>query len=415
MILGINSMGRIGKLTLWHHIARKSFSGLVVNLGRDVGMSLADVAHALEKDSTYGRLSHFLYGHAGSHSVIENINEQQGSMTVDGIPVQFLRSHRNPKEIQWRDYGARLVVDCTGVFNDPTLSADAPGGALRGHLEAGAEKVVLSAPFKIKTKGLSMPEDAVTTVMGINDQIYDPTRHAVISAASCTTTCLSFMIKPLLDRLGTESLLSASMVTVHAATGSQNVLDGVPLAGALDLRKSRSILNNIILTSTGAAKALPLVIPEMGSVGFMAESVRIPISTSSLTILTLNLQSEGPDAGSHGINREMINNIYKEAALGPYQNYLVYSEEQNVSVDMIGFPKAATVIEGLETHTRTAFTRLNPSKIPGLPPEVYELLKSTDIKVPVTQAVIYGWYDNELGSYTGILGDLLVSISEKML
>ncbi|MBF0620606.1 MAG: glyceraldehyde-3-phosphate dehydrogenase [Magnetococcales bacterium] len=408
MKLGINGMGRIGKLSLWHHVARKHFSEIVVNVGREVGCSLSDLAQVLEKDTSYGRLSNFINGYKGGQ-VIENLDEAAGSMTVNGIPVTFLRQNRNPKDIGWRDQNVRLVVDTTGVFSDPTVSGDDQRGSLRGHLEAGAEKVVLSAPFKIKDQGRSMPEDAVTTVMGINETDYDAGRHSVISGASCTTTCLAHMIKPLLDYYGVERILSASMVTVHAATGSQKVLDAVPKTGSKDLRKNRSILNNIILTTTGAAKALRLVIPEMGEIGFMAESVRVPTSTGSLTILTLNLQSNDPD---DPINRENINRLYREAAAGEAKGLLEFTEKQNVSSDIIGFPSAATIIEGTETHTRTAFTRLNLSKMPGMPDGV----DLSNVKVPVTQAVIYGWYDNELGSYTNMLADLMVeNIAKKML
>ncbi|MBF0590008.1 MAG: glyceraldehyde-3-phosphate dehydrogenase, partial [Magnetococcales bacterium] len=344
--------------------------------------------------------------------VIENVDNDKGTRVIDGVPVTVLRTARNPKDIGWRDHGVRLVVDCTGVFNDPTLAPDAPGGSLRGHMESGAEKVMLSAPFKIKTKGLAMPEDAVTTVMGINDEVYDPNRHDVISAASCTTTCLSHMIKPIMDQIGVDRILSASMVTVHAATGSQKVLDALPKSGATDLRKCRSILDNIILTTTGAAKALRLVIPEMADIGFMAESVRIPTSTGSLTILTLNLQA---DAEGRPISRDVINDIYREASETSYNGYLEYTEDSNVSGDIIGFPKAATIIEGTETHTRTAFTRLNMGSIAGLPAEVRAAVGDKVLEVPVTQAVIYGWYDNELGSYTNMLGDLMVQVSDKML
>ena len=411
MKLGINSLGRIGKLTLWHQLARRHFSEIVVNVGREVGSSLADLAQAVDKDSTYGRLGQFLHGHDGGR-VIENLDEAAGTMTIDGTPVRFLRAQRNPRDIGWRDHGVRLVVDCTGAFVDPTAQGDTDGGALRGHLDAGAEKVILSAPFKIKNQGLAMPADAVTTVMGINDEMYDPGRHAVISAASCTTTCLSYMIKPIMDHYGPDRILSASMVTVHAATGSQMVLDAVPATGARDLRKNRSTLNNIILTTTGAAKALRLVLPEMGEIGFMAESVRIPVITGSLTILTVNLQSTDR---SNPINRTDINGIFREAAEGPYQGYLAYSEEQNVSSDIIGYPRAATVIEAQETHTRTAFTRVNLDRIPGLPQAVLDSLESHTLEVPVTQAVIYGWYDNELGSYANMLGHLTINVAEKML
>ena len=175
----------------------------------------------------------------------------------------------NPQEIEWKAHDVSLVVDTTGQFLDPALPADNPKGSVRGHLEAGAEKVVVSAPFKIKHEGANMPEDAVTTVMGINANDYDPRRHRIVSNASCTTTtCLAHMMKPLINAFGAKRILSASMATVHAATGSQQVLDRLPGTGKTDLRKNRSILNNIILTSTGAAKALRLVIPEMESIGF---------------------------------------------------------------------------------------------------------------------------------------------------
>ena len=405
MKLGINGLGRIGKLSLWHHVSRRFFPEIVVNLGRNVGTGLHDIAAAMEKDSTYGRLSMYLHGHKGGR-VIENLREDTGTMTVNGVPVTILREARNPKDIKWQANDIRIVVDTTGVFKDPTADSDDGRGSIRGHLQAGAEKIILSAPFKIKSKGIDMPDDAITTVMGINDDDYDSAKHNVISAASCTTTCLSYMIKPLLDHFGAGRLLSASMVTVHAATGTQQVLDRLPGTGATDMRKNRSILNNIILTTTGAAKALGLVIPEMKSIGFIAESVRVPTSTGSLIVLVLNLQDELENP----VGRGLINSIYKEYA--DTTSYLEYSNEQNVSSDIIGIPSAAAVIESTETHTRTASISVNLEKLqmcnfePGAAPPVLE--------VPVTQAVIYGWYDNELGSYTNMLGDLTVSVAEKM-
>lgn len=399
MKLGINGLGRIGKLSLWHHVSRKHFSEIVVNIGREVGTGIQDIAAAIDRDSSYGRLGMYLHG-CKVCRVIENLNDADGTMTVNGVPVKILRESRNPSEIKWKANDVRLVVDTTGVFNDPTADADAPKGSLRGHLQGGAEKVILSAPFKIKDKGLSMPEDAVTTVMGINDGDFNPTKHSLISGASCTTTCLSFMIKPLLDHFGADKFLSASMVTVHAATGSQQVLDRLPSAGATDLRKNRSILNNIILTTTGAARALPLVIPEMKQIGFIAESVRIPTNTGSLIILVLNVQDELDNP----IKRDRINSIYREYAKN--SAYLDYTEEQHVSSDIIGMPFAATIIEGSETHTRTANIHVNLEKL--------SCAGAEKIEVPVTQAVIYGWYDNELGSYTNVLGDRTVSIAEQL-
>ncbi|OGQ98625.1 MAG: glyceraldehyde-3-phosphate dehydrogenase [Deltaproteobacteria bacterium RIFOXYD12_FULL_55_16] len=402
MKLGINGLGRIGKLSLWHHVARKHFSEIVVNVGRQVGTGLQDIASSIDRDSSYGRLGMYLHGCKGSQ-VIENLNEADGTMTINGVPVKILREARNPADIQWKENGVRLVVDTTGVFTDPTADADSPKGALRGHVQAGAEKVLLSAPFKIKNKGLEMPADAVTTVMGINDGDFNPSQHTLISAASCTTTCLSFMIKPLLDHFGADRFLSASMVTVHAATGSQQVLDRLPNAGATDLRKNRSIFNNIILTTTGAAKALPLVIPEMQSIGFIAESVRIPTNTGSLIILVLNLQDESME---NPIKRKLVNSIYRDYAKN--SAYLEYSDEQHVSTDIIGLPFAAAVIEGSETHTRTGSLKVNLAKLGcnGGPAK---------LEVPVTQVVVYSWYDNELGSYTNVLGDRTVSIAGQMI
>ncbi len=402
MKLGINGLGRIGKLSLWHHVSRKYFSEIVVNVGRQVGTGLQDIASSIDRDSSYGRLGMYLNGCKGGQ-VIENLNEADGAMTINGVPVKILREARNPAGIKWKEHDVRLVVDTTGAFTDPTADADSPKGALRGHVQAGAEKVLLSAPFKIKNKGLEMPVDAVTTVMGINDGDFNPSRHTLISAASCTTTCLSFMIKPLLDHFGADRFLSASMVTVHAATGSQQVLDRLPNAGATDLRKNRSIFNNIILTTTGAAKALPLVIPEMKNIGFIAESVRIPTNTGSLIILVLNLQDESLETP---IKRKLVNSIYRDYAKNT--PYLEYSDEQHVSTDIIGMPFAAAVIEGTETHTRTGSLKVNLAKLGcnGGPAR---------LEVPVTQAVVYGWYDNELGSYTNVLGDRTVSIAEQMI
>lgn len=401
MKLGINGLGRIGKLSLWHHVSRKFFSEIIINTGRQVGTGIADVAAAIDRDSSYGRLGMYLHG-CKSPKVIENLNEANGSMIVNGVSVKILRESRNPQQIKWQENGVRLVVDTTGAFTDPTADGDSARGSLRGHLEGGAEKVILSAPFKIKEKGLSMPDDVVTTVMGINEEDFNPLKHTLISAASCTTTCLSFMIKPLLDHFGADNFLSASMVTIHAATGSQQVLDRLPGAGATDLRKNRSIINNIILTSTGAARALALVIPEMKSIGFIAESVRIPVNTGSLIILVMNIQ----DDINSSINRTKINTVYKNYS--DRIKYLKYTDEQNVSSDIIGMPVAAAIIEGAETHTRTANIRVNLDKLECAG-------DASIIDVPVTQAVIYGWYDNELGSYTNVLGDRAVSIAEQMI
>jgi glyceraldehyde 3-phosphate dehydrogenase len=409
-ILGVNGFGRIGKLTVWHHVARKYFNEIVVNIGRQAGTSLADIAHYVERDSTYGWLHGYLYGHIGQ-PVIEDLDEDSGSMVIDGVNVRFLRRHRDPAEIGWGEQGVRLVVDTTGQFLDPIAGLNHPQGTVRGHLASGADKVILSAPFKIKAENTPMPQDTVTTVMGINDSDYDPRRHKIISNASCTTTCLAHMVKPLINALGSKKIMSASMATVHAATGSQEVLDRLPKAGKADLRKNRSIMNNIILTTTGAAKALRLVIPEMEEIAFIAESVRIPTSSGSLIILVVNLQEE---PARPYVSREMINDIYRQAAADNIQGYLYYTERQNVSGDIIGLPKVAAIIEGHETHTRTAEATIDLAIIPGLNIDLLSNPGETVIRIPVTQAVIYGWYDNEMASYVNILGDRTVSIAELM-
>jgi glyceraldehyde 3-phosphate dehydrogenase len=380
----------------------------VVNIGRQVGTRLEDVACFIEKDSTYGALQQYLYGYK-SKRLIENLDDKSGSMTMDGIPVKILRSARNPRDIPWGDHGVELVIDATGKFKDPTMPPDASGGSIRGHLEAGARKVIHSAPFKIKDKSLPMPQDAITTVVGINEDDYDPSCHVLISNASCTTTCLAFMVKPLLDAFGPQRILTASMATVHAATSSQQVLDRSPAAGAKDLRKNRSIFNNIILTTTGAAEALRLVIPEMAEIGFIAESVRVPVNTGSLIILVVDLQDQ---SDGDTITRDRINHIYQEAAAREKRGYLIFTEEQNVSSDIIGYPLAAAIIEGSETHTRTANISFDLAKIQGFPTNILSQMPQTTVHIPVTKVVVYGWYDNEMASYTAMLGEQAVRIAD---
>jgi glyceraldehyde 3-phosphate dehydrogenase len=171
-------------------------------------------------------------------------------------------------------------------------------------------------------------------------------------------------------------------------------------------------MNNIILTSTGAAKALALVIPEMKRIGFLAESVRIPTSTGSLIVLVVTLEDESL---KRPIKREVINQVYQKASETYMKDYLLYSERQNVSSDIIGNPRAAAVIEGAETHTRTAPICLDLSKIPGFPPQAQPKEGGSNLfEIPVTQAVVYGWYDNELGSYTNVLGDMTVKIAQSL-
>lgn len=399
--LGINGLGRIGKLTLWHHVARRHFERLVVNLGREVGTGLEAVCGVIENDSTYGSIHRFLRG-VDAAPCVRIVDREAGLLDVAGVPVTVLRQARNPKDIDWRGQRVRVVVDTTGAFDDPTQPVDSPRGSLRGHLLAGAEKVIYSAAFKDGGASLSMPEDAATFIYGINHEAFDPRRHDLISAGSCTTTALAHMVKPLLERLDPTTIMTASMSTIHAVTNSQSVLDSVPGAGACDLRRSRSALNSIILTSTNAASALEQVIPEIRDVGFMADSVRIPIPTESLIILNMTFQTRITDDGQSTLTAEILNGFYADVSGA---GLLVYSERQNVPADVTGV-RAAVVIEGVETHTRTGFVTVDLRSLPGLSREIREHLASGVIEVPVTHAKIFGWYDNEYGSYTNLLGDL---------
>ena len=397
--LGINGLGRIGKLTLWYHLGHDDFDRFVVNVGRPVGTSLQAVAEYVGKDSTYGPLHRFLHGHLAK-SDIAVMDEAGGLIRAYGKEILVLREARNPKDIPWRDYGASLVVECTGKFRDPHADAEDPKGALRGHVAAGARTVVQSSPFKSKLKGVPLPEDAAILIHGINDCDYDPGKHKLVSAASCTTTALAHMLQPLFARDLTRHMITAGMSTIHAVTNSQPVLDAVPGSGATDLRKTRSAMNNIILTSTNAAKALEQVMPEIARIGFMADSVRIPTSSVSLIILNVTFQSEALPDGTVTVDRDAINAIYREAAEGEACGLLKYSEEQNVSADILG-ENAAVVIEAVETHTRTGFVDV---RVPD--GQLGTETAYREHSIPLTHVKIFGWYDNEMGSYTCRLGEL---------
>ncbi|HON58164.1 MAG TPA: glyceraldehyde 3-phosphate dehydrogenase NAD-binding domain-containing protein [Smithella sp.] len=409
-VLGINSLGRIGKLTLWHHINRKYFKEIVVNLGREAGTGMDAIAQAIEKDTTYGLMHKFLYG-VKAERIIQIVDEKQGKLLVDGIPVTVLREARNPADIPWKLYGVDMVVECTGKFKDPTVSSDHKNGSIRGHLHGGVKVVINSSPFKIKNKALSTPDDAVTLIYGINHTAFDPKKHQVVSAASCTTTGLAHMIKPLLENEATSNILTASMSTIHAVTNSQSVLDSTPKAGEKDLRKNRSILDSIILTSTNAAKALAEVIPEVKNIGFMADSIRIPTSTMSLIVLNATFQAKGNETV---LNTKMLNDLYQKAADNNPERLIRFTMEQNVPADLIGVD-AAVIIEGQFNHTRTAFINLDLSHVPGLPAQVIQAFPEKLMKVPVVHAKVFGWYDNEFGSYTNRLGDLTVYIHKNIL
>lgn len=408
-LLGINGMGRIGKLTFWNHLVVRHFDGYVINAGREVGRSLHDVIHFLTNDSTYGSLDRFLFGYTGKKCEVKVVNEAEGLLEFDGMPVKILRSERNPKNINWAKENVRIVVECTGAFLDPTVPADSPRGSARGHLEAGAEKVIVSAPFAIKDSSLRIPEDSGLFVYGINHMTYDPAKHHVLSSASCTTTGLAHMMKPLLETEETSQIITASMSTVHSATNNQDILDAVPGANSKDLRKNRAALNNIIPTTTGAAKALEEVLPQIKEFGFMADSVRVPTSTVSLIALNVTFRTKLSETGEPILSKEFINNIYKKAAQGAQKDLLIFSEDQNVSSDFQGY-RASCIIEGHETHTRTGFLQLDSAVL-----NECGVANAKDVRIPVTHAKVFGWYDNEFGSYVNSLGKLTVYVDKNML
>jgi len=412
MVLGINSLGRIGKLTLWHHVGQKYFREIVVNTGREVGKDLSAFCETIEKDSTYGRIHHFLHGRNAGRC-LKIVDNEKGLLNIDGVPVRVLRDDRNPADIKWADNDVRIVVDCTGQFNDPTRPANHPKGSLRGHLAGGAQKVMNSSDFKPKEHGTTMPDDAVVLINGVNHEAYDPSSHHLVSAASCTTTALAHMMKTLIDAYSVDSIMTAYMSTIHATTNTQSVLDSVPKSGAKDLRKNRSILNNIILTSTNAAAALEKVIPSIRDIGFMADSVRVPLNTGSLIILNLTFRTTLEENGEASINRAKLMDLYRNASENSQNGLLVYSDEQNVSSDIIG-EDAAVVIEGVDTHTRTGFVKLDLATLPGMTKNAIKHLAETEIKLPVTHVKIFGWYDNEYGSYTNRLAELTYHVASHM-
>lgn len=405
-LLGINGLGRIGKLLLWNQISLRHFDGIIVNCGREVGKTLDDLIQVIETDSTYGNIHKFLFGMVGRMAEIKVLDAEKPIIEIEGIPVKILRKARDPKDINWLNEGVRIVTDCTGNFVDPTVSPEDGKPCVRGHLDAGALKVIVSAPFKSKSGIKVSNPDAVTMIYGINHLQYNHREHHVISAASCTTTGLSHLIKPLLEHKETASIITASMSTIHAATNTQSILDAVPKAGASDLRKNRSVLNNIILSTTGVTKALEQVLPQIKDIGFMADSVRIPTTTVSLINLNVTFHTQLDSLGEPKVGRKLLNEIYKQAADGPQKGLLVYSERQNVSADLIG-TMAAAVLEAHETHTRTGFM-----PIPAQNLKAIGIDTDKEIMLPVTHAKIYGWYDNELGSYTNCLSRLTNYIEE---
>ena len=324
--IGINGFGRIGR-QVTRAIKERYPDKLQVVAINDLADTQTN-AHLFKYDSNYGT-------YPGT------VESTEDGILIGGSLVKVL-AERDPDDLPWGDYGVDIVVESTGFFTDGPKAA--------GHMKGGAKKVIISAPAK--------GEDA-TLVLGVNPETYDPQKHNVVSNASCTTNCIATMAKVLHDNFGIERGL---MTTIHSYTGDQNILDKVHE----DLRRARSAAMNIIPTTTGAAKAVGVVLPELnGKIHGMA--FRVPTSTGSVTDFVANL--------SKGASEKDINDAYQEAASGSLSGILQYTDEPLVSSDFIGNPHSS-IIDGLSTMS----------------------LQDDMVKV-------VGWYDNEWG-YSSRTADL---------
>src|SRR6266700_357207 len=295
--IGINGFGRIGRQTLKAMLERHPRDLEVVALN-DITDTRTN-AHLLKYDSTYG---HFP----------GEVEATADTLIVNGHKVKVI-SQRDPGQIPWGDLGVELVIESTGLFTDAEKAA--------AHLRGGAKKVIISAPAK--------GED-LTMVLGVNDDMYDPAKHNIISNASCTTNCLAPAAKVINDSFGIEKGL---MDTIHSYTNDQRILDQVHK----DLRRARSAGMNIIPTTTGAARALALVIPEMKG-RFDGISLRVPTVTVSVLDFVATVR--------RGATKDAVNDAYKQAAAGSLKGILAYTEEPLVSSDFRG-DAHSSIIDGL--------------------------------------------------------------------
>jgi len=337
--VGINGIGRIGKLLTWLLSVNEGQTEIILSTGRGVGTSIEDLATYLEYDSTYGSYSRMMFGHQGG----EKIDIRGDNIYLNDVKIILLNEpeFRTPGNIPWSDHGVEVVVDTTGRTVDPTVHGDS---TIRGHLNQ-VKKVILTAPFKVKNKGAAIPEDAITLVGGVNFDKYNASVHDVISNASCTTNCCAPPVKALVDAFG-EKLVSFSLTTVHSSTNTQSILDTLPRDGDKDTRKRRSIFNNIIPTTTGAANAILEVIPEIREMGIgsQASAIRVPTSTASIVVLDISLIGE--------YDNEYMHSIFKEYSQ-KYPEIMSFSTKQLVSSDVIG-SNYSTIYDAPFTHHRTS-------------------------------------------------------------
>ncbi len=317
--VGINGLGRIGKgiLSAW---VERNFEGMDIVLVNDK-IEAASFAHLLKYDSVHGRL----------HADLRGDND---TLTIGGSKKVALSSEREPDNIPWDQHGVDVVLECTGKFTTREKASL--------HLKRGVKKVIISAPAK---------KPDATIVIGVNDKTYDPQKHHIISNASCTTNCLAPTLKVLQDSFGVES---GFMTTVHSYTNDQKILDKYHP----DLRRARAGALSMIPTTTGAAKAIGLVMPELaGKLDGMA--IRVPTPNVSLIDLVVNLKKK--------VTREMVNQAYEEASKGSLVGILNCSHEPLVSVDFNGTWESAHI----------------------------DMLSTTVVGAHLVK--VLSWYDNETG------------------
>jgi glyceraldehyde 3-phosphate dehydrogenase len=330
--VGINGFGRIGR-NFFRAVAASGVDVEVVGVN-DLTDN-ATLAHLLKYDSILGRFP-------------GEVTSTEDEISVDGKAFKAF-AHRDPAQLPWGDIGADVVIESTGIFTDATKA--------KVHVDGGAKKVIISAPAK---------NEDVTIVLGVNDNAYDPAKHTIISNASCTTNCLGPLAKVLNDSFGIERGL---MTTIHAYTQDQNLQDGPHK----DLRRARAAALNIVPTSTGAAKAIGLVLPELqGKLDGYA--LRVPVPTGSATDLTVTV---GRD-----VTADEVKAAYKAAAEGELKGILVYTEDEIVSTDIVTDPASCIFDAGLT-------------------------------KVIGNQVKVVGWYDNEWG-YSNRLVDLALLVGSSL-
>ena len=332
--IGINGFGRIGRQAL--RIVRERYPDKLEVVAINDLFDPATNAHLFKYDTNYGT-------YPGPVHVKGN------NLVVDSDEIQVL-AERDPAKLPWGDLGVQIVIESTGVFREGPLAA--------AHLEAGAKKVLISAPAK---------KEDITIVLGVNEELYAPQKHHIISNASCTTNCLAPVAKIVNDRFG---IVKGFMTTIHAYTGDQRLLD----VGHKDLRRARAAAMNIVPTSTGAARAIGVVIPELDG-KLDAFALRVPTSTVSLIDLTVEVERE--------TSTDELRSVFKEAAEGKLKGILGYSEEPLVSVDYKGDSRSSIVDA-----------------------EYTQVMQGNMVKV-------VSWYDNEWG-YSVRLIDLANFVAERL-